>query len=126
MLNNPNYGRLASEANGESSVVEGETRTTAWSNVTKPVSIERDINYFVKDVDPKKGKARLSMYQWDSKLGTTVNAELEMYPASQISGKVEAKVIDPAKSKVDAKQEYTFVSSDVLVDIRPDVSLDNP
>jgi len=125
VLNNPNFGHLASEANGEAGVVEGETRTTAWSNVTKPVTIERDVYYFVKDVDSKRGnKTRMSVFQWDTKLGTTVNAEIDLYPGQHIGGTTEAHVIDPAKSKVEDAKKYTFVSSDTLVDTHADISLD--
>ena len=125
VLNNPNFGRLASEANGEASVVEGESRTTEWSNVTKPVTIERDVYYFVKDVDSKRGnKTRMSVFQWDTQLGTTVNAEIDLYPGQHIGGTTKAHVIDPAKSKVEDAKEYTFVSSDTLVDTHPDISLD--
>lgn len=124
VLNNPNFGRLASEANGEASVVEGESRTTEWSNVTNPVTIERDVYYFVKDVDSKRGKTRMSVFQWDAKLGTTVNAEIDLYPGQHIGGTTEAHVIDPAKSKVEDAKKYTFVSSDMFVDTHADVSLD--
>jgi hypothetical protein len=123
VLNNPNYGRLPSEANGEAQVVEGETRTTEWCDPTKPVTIERDVYYFVKDVDAKKGKTRVSVYQWDTKLGTTVSADLDLYPGQHVAGVAKTRVIDPAKNTNEEK-EYTFKSSDVFVDARPDIALD--
>jgi hypothetical protein len=123
VLNNPNYGRLPSEANGQPVVVEGETRTTEWSNPTKPVTIERDVYYFVKDVDTKRGKTRVSVYQWDTKLGTTVNADLDLYPGQHVAGSVKARVIDPAKN-TDEEKPYSFKSSDVFVDTHADISLD--
>lgn len=123
VLNNPNYGRLPSEANGEAQVVEGETRTTEWSEPTPPVSIERDVYYFVKDVDTKRNKTRVSVYQWDTKLGTTVNADLDLYPGQHVAGVAKTSVIDPAKNKMEDKN-YDFKSSDVFVDTRSDVSLD--
>jgi hypothetical protein len=123
VLNNPNYGRLPSEANGQPLVVEGETRTTEWSNPTKPVTIERDVYYFVKDIDTKRGKARVSVYQWDTKLGTTVNADLDLYPGQHVAGAVKARVIDPAKN-TDEEKAYTFKSSDVFVDTHADMALD--
>lgn len=123
VLNNPNYGRLPSEANGQPLVVEGETRTTEWSNPTKPVTIERDVYYFVKDIDTKRGKSRVSVYQWDTKLGTTVNADLDLYPGQHVAGSVKARVIDPAKN-TDEEKPYTFKSSDVFVDNHADMALD--
>lgn len=123
VLNNPNYGRLPSEANGQPLVVEGETRTTEWSNPTKPVTIERDVYYFVKDIDTKRGKARVSVYQWDTKLGTTVNADLDLYPGQHVAGSVKARVIDPAKN-TDEEKMYSFKSSDVFVDNHADMALD--
>ena len=124
VLNNPNFGHLASEANGETLVVEGETRTTEWSNVTAPVTLERDIYYFVKDVDSRSGKTKVSLFQWDTKLGTTINADLDLYPGQHITGTVKTNVIDPAKSTYEESKAYKFVSSDVFVDTHSDVSLD--
>jgi len=123
VLNNPNFGRLASEANGEAGVVEGETRPTEWSNVTKPVTIEPDVYYYVKDVDTKRGKTLMSVYEWDTKLGTTVHAVLDVYPGQHIGGSAETNVIDPAKSVAEVKK-YMFKSPDVFVDTLADVSLD--
>ena len=124
ILNNPNFGHLASEANGEALVVEGETRTTEWSNVTAPVTIEREIYYFVKDVNTKSGRTSLSLFQWVPKIGTTVNADIELYPGQHIAGSVKkANVIDPAKMKNEEK-EYSFTSSDVFVETHSDVALD--
>ncbi len=124
VLNNPNYGHLASEANGDALVVQGETRTTEWSNVTEPATIERDIYYFVKDVDSRSNKSKVTLYQWDTKLGTTVNADLDLYPGQHIAGAVKTSVINPAKSTYKEDEPYTFTSSDVYVDTNADVSLD--
>ena len=124
VLNNPNFGHLASEANGDALVVQGETRTTEWSNVTEPVTIERDIYYFVKDVDSRSNKSKVTLYQWDTKLGTTINADLDLYPGQHITGAVKTSVINPAKSTYKEDEPYTFTSSDVYVDTNADVSLD--
>ena len=124
VLNNPNFGHLASEANGEVLVVEGETRTTEWSNVTEPVTIERDVHYFVKDVDSRSNKTKVAIYKWDTKLGTTVTADLDLYPGQHIAGAVKTTVIDPAKSTYDEGKLYEFTSSDVFVDTNSDISLD--
>lgn len=123
VLNNPNFGHLASEADGEAPVVDGETRTTEWSNVTTPVSLEREVYYFVKDVDPRAGRTKVAIYQWDAKLGTTIAADLDLFPGQQISGAVKTNVIDPAKSTNEAEKLYSFTSTDVFVDSHADVSL---
>ncbi len=123
VMNNPNFGHLASEANGEASVVAEETRTTEWSNVTSPVTLEREVYYFVKDVDPRIGKAKVSVFQWDPKLGTTVSADLDLLPGQHISGDIKTNVIDPAKSTNEESKLYSFTSADVFVDTHADVSL---
>jgi hypothetical protein len=123
VLNNPNFGHLTSEADGEASVVAGETRETDWSNVTRPVTIERDVAYFVKDVDLRRNKTLVSVYEWDTKLGTTVHGDIDLYPGQHITGKTKTNVIDPAKSIAEVK-EYTFKSPDVFVDTHTDVALD--
>ncbi|RLS51656.1 MAG: hypothetical protein DWH91_18370 [Planctomycetota bacterium] len=122
-LNNPNFGRNASEANGETSVVEAETFLTEWSQTTPAVTIERDVHYFVKDVDPQRGRTALTVYQWDTQKGTTVNADLDLYPGSYIAGKTKTRVIDAAKMTNEEKADYEFNSKDVFVDARPDVAL---
>lgn len=123
VLNNPNYGHLASEADGEAPVVDGETRTTEWSNVTDPVTLEREVYYFVKGVDHRAGRAKMAIYQWDAKLGTTISADLDLFPGQQISGTVKANVIDPAKSTFEADKLYPFTSTDVFVDSHNDIAL---
>lgn len=123
VLNNPNFGHLTSEANGEASVVAGETRNTDWSNVTRPVTIERDVAYFVKDVDLRRNKTLVSVYEWDTKLGTTIHGDIDLYPGQHITGKAKTNVIDPAKSLAEVK-DYTFKSPDVFVDTHTDVALD--
>ncbi len=123
VLNNPNFGHLTSEANGEASVVAGETRETDWSNVTRPVTIERDVAYFVKDVDLRRNKTLMSVYEWDTKLGTTVHGDVDLYPGQHIGGKAKTNVIDPAKSVAEVK-DYSFKSPDVFVDTHSDVALD--
>ena len=123
VLNNPNFGHLTSEANGEASVVAGETRETDWSNVTRPVTIERDVAYFVKDVDLRRNKTLMSVYEWDTKLGTTVHGDVDLYPGQHIAGKAKTNVIDPAKSVAEVK-DYSFKSPDVFVDTHSDVALD--
>lgn len=123
ILNNPNFGHLTSEANGEASVVAGETRPTDWSDVTEPVTIERDVAYFVKDVDLRRNTTLMSLYEWDTKLGTTVHGDVDLYPGQRITGVAKTNVIDPAKSVAEVKP-YTFKSPDVFVDTHSDVALD--
>ncbi len=123
-LNNPNFGRNASEADGVTSVVEAETFQTEWSKTTPAVTIERDVHYFVKDVDPQRGRTALTVYQWDTEKGTTVNADLDLYPGSYIAGKVKTRVNDAAKMTIEEKIEYEFKSKDVFIDAQADLSLD--
>jgi hypothetical protein len=70
-LENPNFGERVADA-AAPSVVEGETRMSAWSNVTAPISIMQDTYYFVNKIDPRRNVAELDFYHYDSALGTIV------------------------------------------------------
>ena len=116
-LLNPNFGRQPSEANGESSVVQGETRLTRWSDVTEPAFVKPDVDYFVAGVETRKSlpQARLTVFQWDSKLGTVVQGAVETFVGQFIGGTEKAEVIDPPNRRIETTA-YTFASKDLLVD----------
>lgn len=125
-LMNPNFGRQPSEANGEATVVQGETRTTKWSEVTEPAYVKPDVDYFVTSVETRKSlpTAKMSMYQWDSKMGTVVHGTVETYAGQTISGSQKVEVIDPTQSTFETKA-YPFASKDFVVDAAGDVKLDS-
>lgn len=125
-LLNPNFGRQPSEANGESTVVQGETRLTRWSDTTEPAFVKPDVDYFVSSVETRKSlpQARLTVFQWDSKLGTVVQGAVETFVGQFIGGKERAEVIDPANRRIETT-DYAFASKDFLVDAFGDEQL-NP
>ncbi|AMV17779.1 hypothetical protein [Planctomyces sp. SH-PL14] len=124
-LINPNFGRQASEANGDATVVQGETRESKWSEITPPAYVKPDVDYFVSAVDSKKlmPQARMNVFQWDSKIGTVIQGAVDAYVGQTIGGKQKTEVINPAKSTFDT-EEYTFASRDFLVDAAGDTKLD--
>ncbi|HWL08626.1 MAG TPA: hypothetical protein VNQ76_09485, partial [Planctomicrobium sp.] len=128
VLRNPNYGRRLQDAGGIAHIIEGETRTTPWSTVTEPVSVEEDIKYFVTDTRELSGKflpiARFDMFEWNPSFGTFVNSLLEIRSGQPLSDKVSTIVIDPAKG-VNETQEYRFSSQDFLVDAVADIRVDD-
>lgn len=71
-LENPNYGERVADA-AAPSVVEGETRLCAWSNVTAPASVSPDTYYFVRQMDARRGVVDFDFYHYDSALGTIVS-----------------------------------------------------
>jgi hypothetical protein len=123
-LMNPNFGRQPSEANGEATVVQGETRSTKWSEVTEPAYVKPDVDYYVASVETKKTlpTAKMSMYQWDSKMGTVVQGTVETYAGQTISGSQKVDVIDPTESTFETKN-YSFSSKDFVVDAAGDAKL---
>jgi len=124
-LINPNFGRQPSEANGEATVVQGETRTSKWSDVTEPAYVKPDVDYFVASVEMRKSipQARLNMFQWDSKLGTVVQGAIDACVGQLIAGRQRTEVIDPPNGRIET-QDYAFVSKDFLVDAAGDSRLD--
>jgi len=124
-LINPNFGRQPSEANGEATVVQGETRTSKWSEVTEPTYVQSDVDYFVASVDTRKSmpQARMNMFQWDSKMGTVVQGAVDAYVGQTISGKQKTEVINPPKHTFES-EDYTFASKDFVVDAAGDAKLD--
>lgn len=124
-LINPNFGRQPSEANGEATVVQGETRSTKWSEVTDPTYVKPDVDYFVASVDTRKSmpQARMNMFQWDSKMGTVVQGAVDAYVGQTIGGKQKTEVINPPKHTFES-EDYTFASKDFLVDAAGDTKLD--
>jgi len=127
MLANPNYGKLLAEAGGLSDVVEGETRETPWSNITEPVTVDRDVKYFVTEVREQYPRilptAMFDVFEWAQKHGTVVNSLLEVRFGQQFKQSKETIVIDPAKG-FNEKQLFEFKSTDYLVDALEDVRID--
>jgi hypothetical protein len=128
VLNNPNFGRNITEAGGFEHVVQGQTRTTDWSNASEPVTIEPEVRYFVGDIRKPTGQRilptiRMDVFQWDPKFGTTMNQKLELHLGQKIHETAETTVIDPAKHVYES-QKYSFSSEAYLVDALEDIEID--
>ncbi len=118
-VTNPNYGRRSSEAAGLAHVVEGQTRKTEWSNMTEPVRVPDDVDYFVDEIQTR-GSDRLyaswELFEWDPEFGTTVaNRDLEVELGEEIGGESKPYVLDPAKPRFEP-QDYEFQSGDIFID----------
>jgi len=127
VLANPNYGKHLAEAGGLSDVVEGETRETPWSNATAPVTVDRDVKYFVTEVREQYPRilptATFDVFEWAQKHGTVVNSLLEVRFGQQFKQSKETIVIDPAKG-FNEKRPFEFTSTAYLVDTLEDVRID--
>ena len=142
-LTNPNFDATDEElAAADPSIRKGEERDTPWSDVSVPVVVPNTVNYFLHDVgrdpyneekirvDTSKPVAQLAMFDWDTKLGTTVHDLLNTYSiGSFISGepanKKETLILDltMADGQQLRKDKYNFNTSDVLLDVEPDLEI---
>ncbi|WP_437204275.1 hypothetical protein [Planctomicrobium sp. SH664] len=128
VLANPNFNRRPADAGGLAHVVEGETRETPWSKETEPVRIEEDVRYFLTSVEDRVGRvlpiARMDVFEWDPKYGTTMNHALDIRTGQRIGDKVNTTVIDPANFFY-GEREYVFNSQDYLVDVQTDIQFES-
>jgi hypothetical protein len=127
VFRNPNFNKQVDLAAGDTSVVTGETRESAWSDATTPVTVQKDQQSFVADVKPAGTTAFptpvLNVFQWDANLGSMQQAVLTVNFGQTISGKPRTDVLDPAKGTFEAKQ-HPFQSTDYIVDAQPDIQLE--
>ena len=146
-IENPSYGEPVATAE-EPSVVDGETRTNNWSNITQPVMVERDTYYFVNEIDKRKNVVAMDFYHFDPSLGTIVtNTEpdppeeenmgsyprLEVGFGEPIGGNLPVWELSPAaytfakdEEGVDEDEDppgYSFDSGDLLVAALDDFNL---
>ena len=151
-LANPCFGEAESEAVG-SAVVLGETRFSAWSELSQPVSVERATYYFVREIyrpyrELNSRRVALDFYHFDPRLGTIVsNAEpdppeddnkgrvpsLEVGFAEPIAGDMTVWELSPADLTFAKDEEgldedgdprgYSFDTGDLLVAALEDIDL---
>jgi hypothetical protein len=117
-LENPNRNASPDSA-VDPSVVAGNTRMTQWSNVTAPVHVDDDAQYFVSRVKsaaaPKPDQAGIDIYQWLPNIGTMTRGYLEVNLGQFVGGKTRTTIVVPEK---EVKQdEVEFQTDDMLVDI---------
>ena len=128
VLENPNADRRVSDAGGMAHVVEGATRTTDWSNVTAPVKVDEELQFFLTEVSsPRQSRllptARVDVYQWDTDYGTMVNEKIDVLPGQAMVSTKDTEVIDLAKQTME-QQKYTFSSDTYLIDAMEDLTID--
>lgn len=147
VIENPN--RLARVADAaDPSVIAGDTRFTAWSNITAPSEVPLETQYFITDVESDKNKVLLDFFYFDPNLGTTVSnlepdppeadnkknrvfKRLEVYFGEPVGGLVDfVWLLNPAKmtfskdadpATTDVVDKYSFISGDLLVTALPDI-----
>jgi hypothetical protein len=129
-IRNPNFERAAAEL-VDPALALGAERETEWSNISMPAVVPTSVNYFLKDVerDPSrddkvrstKAVANISMFEWDTKLGTMLHDTLKILSVGQfIAEKKKSIVIDVAAPSYKDDVEVAFVTGDVLLDASGD------
>lgn len=129
ILQNPNFGKRIADAGGLAHVVAGETRTTDWSNITDPITVQDDLKFFLTRINDPKGNSRLlpsaqmDVFHWDSKYGTMVNKAFEVRMGQPVAEDVKAEVIDAAGQVVE-EMDYKFKGESFLIDAIADINID--
>lgn len=114
VLKNQNFGKRPDELVDPESA-NGQTRTTPWLAMGKPIIVEPDADYFLARVNPRNNAATLNMYEWLSDTGTLVNGSVEVVPGQFVGGKTRTEVLRPAEQTFE-QEEIVLNSQDVLVD----------
>lgn len=130
-VQNPNFG-LSPEQIRSPEVAEGEFRFTPWSAATEPVTVPPDTEYFVRQIGagrPGQPAATFHLYQWYSKIGTLVAAELRSEFGALIGGKVTTNVAYPNEPGGESlavlrEEPVEFHTRDMLIDVAEVPSLD--
>lgn len=131
IIPNPNFDRRIADAGGIAAVVQGQTRETDWSEITAPVMVPADVEYFLTSVKAPTFNTynRLfptttwDVFQYDHAFGTTMNSTLELRHGQEIGDVVTTQVIKPAESSYE-REAYVFKSEDFLVDVLGDLPVD--
>ena len=130
---NPNFERPPEEVTDEAFTKNPE-RATDWSNISNASVIPSSVDYFLKDVerDPArddkvrttKAVANISVFEWDTKLGTMLSDSLRILSVGQfIAEKKKTIVVDAAAPSYDEAKEFAFNTGDVLLDAAGDFDL---
>ncbi len=130
---NPNFERPPEEVTDDAFTKNPE-RATDWSNISNASVVPSSVDYFLKDVerDPArddkvrttKAVANISVYEWDSKLGTMLSDSLRILSVGQfIAEKKKTIVVDAAAPSYKEAEEFAFNTGDVLLDAAGDYDL---
>jgi hypothetical protein len=131
-LRNPNFERPADEL-GDIEIAKGEYRMTPWSNTSNPDVVRNKAGYFLKDVEREpyreekvkpssKAVALISMYEWDTTMGTVFSDVLNLNAIGGYIGEKKEKgtLIPDLVAGTLEKGEHTFMTQDALVDVESD------
>ncbi|MBA4029950.1 MAG: hypothetical protein C0478_03510 [Planctomyces sp.] len=132
IFTNPNYN-LPIEQIVDPSVAAGPERESPWSGISNPAVVPADVKYYlagserdpVRDVTRsiRKAVANMSVYQWDAKLGSLLNATLDLTSVGQVIK--ESKKIKRADLGNGTYDETDMVigTTDLLLDVASDVEV---
>jgi hypothetical protein len=132
-IRNPNFERAAAEVVSPE-LAQGAERETPWSNISMPAVVPTSVAYFLKDVDrdpsrddkfrANKPVANISMFEWDTKLGTMLHDTLKILNVGQfISEKKKSIVLDVATPSYKEDEDVPFLTGDVLLDASGDFEI---
>ena len=116
---NPNFGAdITDLVNPDSR--NGKTRMTAWSEMSDPVVVPPDYEYYVRNVDQRSGRdpsAAVEMFQWSPEAGTKVSFEFRKLKVGQyVGGTTVTDVIRPGAETFE-EEEFEFSSRELIVDL---------
>jgi len=114
VLRNPNFNRPLDELEDAESA-KGPLRQTPWSNLSTPVVVRKDVEYYLTKVNPRSLNASLNIFQWSLDSGTEINSALDVQLGQFVGGKAKTDVVRPAASTF-MNEEVEFVTKDMLVD----------
>lgn len=114
VMRNPNFNRPLDELEDAESA-KGPLRQTPWSNLSTPVVVRKDVEYYLTKVNPRSLNASLNIFQWSLDSGTTINSVLNVQLGQFVGGKEKTDVVRPAASTF-MNEEVEFSTKDMLVD----------
>jgi hypothetical protein len=139
-LRNPNFDLSPEElGSAEPEIAKGDERGTPWSNISNPEVVPSTVNFYLKHVDREpyteekvrnntsKSVAQLSMFDWDTKLGTVINDVLNIWSIGAFVGdekKRDTLKLDLAAGVLDKDKDFKFSTMNVLLDVEADVEVD--
>ncbi|MCH7687626.1 MAG: hypothetical protein IH899_13250, partial [Planctomycetes bacterium] len=118
IFENPNFNAPVSELENPDSRL-GETRSSPWSELTAPITVLQDTEYYLSRVSVPPGKkseeSSLLMYQWKPGIGTVISDRVNSQLGQYIGGETVTEVLKPALQTFEM-EKVEFTSDDLLVD----------
>ena len=108
---------------------------TPWSNISNPDVVRNKAGYFLKDVEREPYRddkvkpstrpvALLSMYEWDTNMGTVFSDVLNLTAIGGFVGELKKGTLIPdLVAGTLEKGDHNFVTLDALVDVESDVDV---